>query len=151
MGLVGGSGRSPLLLCADWGYVLSGINPALHRRVLGKGSSLGTPRGSWPHFESRWSWGQARAPTMWAGVYRLRARAESHPCSTLEPLSPEDWEGLPAPLASGLLEGTLVQARLPQPLLPLPAGRWLQTSWCTRRSGLTSSSTTMQKGSSTSR
>lgn len=32
-----------------------------------------------------------------------------------EPLSPEDWESLPAPLASGLSEGALVQGRLPQP------------------------------------
>lgn len=63
MCLVGSSGLSPLLLCADRGRVLSGINPASHRCALGKGRTLGTPRGSWPHFEGRWSWGQA----VWGG------------------------------------------------------------------------------------
>lgn len=38
---------------------LTDINPAWHRSVLGKGRTLGTPRGSWQHSESRWSWGQA--------------------------------------------------------------------------------------------
>lgn len=61
--MVGSSGLSPLLLCADRGRVLSGINPASHRCALGKGRTLGTPRGSWPHFEGRWSWGQA----VWGG------------------------------------------------------------------------------------
>lgn len=112
-----GSGGVPLASVFRCGCVLSDTNPALHRCVLGKGGTSGAPEV--PGHALRATGLGDRPGTMARALNGAYSGSrggvgEELMCSawSLEALSPKDWDGYPAPLVSGLLEGALMHSRL---------------------------------------